>query len=58
MKQKMKLYEILVCNKSKILGTLIIRTRATKKEVEKCMRLSVCLKNKDIEGFETKDDFE
>ena len=57
-KNKMKLYEALVCDGSKILTTTSIRTRLTKKEIEKRIRFNINLINEDIEGFGNRDDLE
>ncbi len=56
--KKMKLYEALVCDDSKILSSHMIRTRLEKKDVEKRIKFRINLINKDIGGFCERDDLE
>ncbi len=58
MTKKMKLYEALVCDGSKILSNHVIRTRLEKKDVEKKINLRINLVNKNIDGFCERDDLE
>lgn len=52
---KMRIYEVMICDGSKILVSLPIRTRFPLKEINKRLRLSI-RKGDSIEGMESKDD--
>lgn len=56
-KRKLRLYEAFICDGSKILVRLPLRTRLPLKELKKRLRFDVHRGNI-IEGLETKDDFE
>ena len=56
-KSKMRVYEAFICDGSKILVRLPIRTRLSFKELKKRIRISF-IRGKIIEGFETRDDLQ